>query len=105
MLLSNVYCGGVIQELIMRSDEKLDLCGFIKPYCLLQCKSVLASMKPGSILEIRVRDPETYSDLLTILERTGETVLSSRRTKKDFLLRVRKVPEARHEPPPTEEVC
>jgi TusA-related sulfurtransferase len=81
----------------MRTDEKLDLCGFIKPYCLLQCKSVLASMKPGSILEIRVRDPETYSDLLTILERSGETVLSRRRTKKDYLLRVRKDREGRDE--------
>ncbi len=88
----------------MRVDEKLDLCGFINPCCLLQCKSVLASMKPGSILEIRVQDPETFSDLLTILERTGETVLSSRRTKKDYLLWVRKHLQVRHELP-TEDVC
>ncbi len=79
----------------MQADEKLDLCGFIKPYCLLRCKSVLASMKLGSILEIRVGDPETYSDLLTILDRSGEEVLSSRKRKKDFLIRVRKNWEGR----------
>jgi TusA-related sulfurtransferase len=74
----------------MRSDEKLDLYGIIKPYCLLQCKSVLASMKPGAILEVRIVDPETYNDLLKILERSGETIVSRRKTKKDFQLWVRK---------------
>lgn len=81
---------GVILEFIMQADEKLDLCGFIKPYCLLQCKSVLASMKHGRVLEIRVGDPETYTDLLTILERSGEKILSSRKRRRDFLIRVRK---------------
>jgi hypothetical protein len=42
--------GGYSQEFTMQSDEKLDLCGIIRPYCLLQHKSVLASMKPGSVL-------------------------------------------------------
>jgi hypothetical protein len=54
-------CGGLTQEYTMRSDEKLDLCGILKPCCLLQCKSVLASMKPGSVLEVRIGDPETYT--------------------------------------------
>jgi TusA-related sulfurtransferase len=79
----------------MQSDEKLDLCGILQPYCLLQCKSVLSSMEPGAILEIRIRDPETYDDLVRILERSGETIVSSRRTKKDFLLWVRKHPPGR----------
>jgi TusA-related sulfurtransferase len=74
----------------MRTDERLDLSGVIKPYCLLQCKSVLASLKPGSILAIRIRDPETYHDLLTILERSGEIIVSNRKVKESFLIRVQK---------------
>ena len=60
----------------MPSDETLDLSGIIKPYCLLECKSVLASMEPGAILSIRILDPETYEDLSTILERSGEIMVS-----------------------------
>jgi TusA-related sulfurtransferase len=82
----------------MQSDEKLDLCGIIKPYCLLKCKSVLASMQPDHVLEIRICDPETYNDLMTILKRTGETVVSSRKKKKDFLIWVRKHSPTVHEP-------
>jgi TusA-related sulfurtransferase len=62
-------------ESAMQADEKLDLCGVLAPYCLLLCKSTLASMQPGAILEVHLRDPETLRDLLTILERSEETVL------------------------------
>jgi TusA-related sulfurtransferase len=60
----------------MQADEKIDLCGMLTPYCLLQYKAALASMKPGAILEVHLRDPETIKDLLTILDRSGETVLA-----------------------------
>lgn len=78
----------------MPSDETLDLSGIIKPYCLLECKSVLASMKPGAILNIRIRDPDTYRDLSTILERSGEIIVSRKKMKEGFLLRVRKHEQA-----------
>lgn len=59
----------------MTSDEMLDLSGMIEPYCLLECKAVLAAMKPGTVLEIRIRDPETCQDLSTILDRSGEIIV------------------------------
>ncbi len=61
---------------MIKADEQLDLCGMIAPYCLLLCKATLASMPPGAILEVRVCDPETARDLLTVLDRSGEKVVA-----------------------------
>jgi TusA-related sulfurtransferase len=60
----------------MRVEKILDLCGVLAPYCLLICKSELAQMDPGAILEVHLRDPETIEDLLTILDRSGEAVVA-----------------------------
>lgn len=60
----------------MLADEKLDLCGIIAPYSLMLCKSTLASMKPGAILEVHLSDPGTLADLLIILERSGEKIIT-----------------------------
>jgi TusA-related sulfurtransferase len=60
----------------MQANKKLDLCGMLNPYCLLMFKSALASMEPGDVLEVQVRDPETLGDLLTILERSAEAVVA-----------------------------
>lgn len=74
----------------MEPDEMLDICGIVQPYCFLLCKSTLASMKPGGLLDVYVRDPQTLGDLTMILERSGETILSSERQGDRFRLQVRK---------------
>ncbi len=61
---------------MIKADEQLDLCGLIAPYCLLLCKAKLASMPSGTVLEIRVGDPETVRDLLMVLDRSGEKVVA-----------------------------
>lgn len=60
----------------MQADERLDLCGIIAPYSFLLCKSTLASMVPGALLEVHLSDPETLEDLLTILNRSGEKIIT-----------------------------
>ena len=60
----------------MEADEKLDLRGLIAPCSFLLCKSRLASMKTGAVLELRVSDPETLKDLLTILDRSGDRIVA-----------------------------
>jgi TusA-related sulfurtransferase len=60
----------------MQVEKILDLCGVLAPYCLLMCTAELAHMKPGAILEVHLRDPQTVEDLLTILGRSGETVVA-----------------------------
>ncbi len=74
----------------MQPDEKLDLCGVIGPCCFLQCKSILATMKPGSVLEVLIRDSETLKDLVTILERSGELILGRKKEQDRYRLVVRK---------------
>ncbi len=61
--------------LSMESDKKLDLRGIIEPCCFLQCKSTLAAMNTGQVLEISLLDSGTVKDLVTILERSGEIIL------------------------------
>ena len=63
-------------ELAMQVDEKIDLCGIIAPCSFMLCKSTLASMKPGAILEVHLSDPETLEDLLIILNRSGEKIIT-----------------------------
>ena len=75
---------------MIKADEQLDLCGVITPYCLLLCKATLASMQPGAVLEIRVRDPETVRDLLTVLDRSGEKVVARLQSEAGTHLWVRK---------------
>jgi TusA-related sulfurtransferase len=61
---------------MIKADDQLDLFGIMAPYCLLMVKSTLASMKPGRVLAIHIRDPETVRDLLTVLDRSGEKVVA-----------------------------
>ncbi|MHC1725134.1 MAG: sulfurtransferase TusA family protein [Syntrophobacteraceae bacterium] len=74
----------------MQTDEKLNLYGVIAPYCFLLCKSALASLKPGAILEIHLSDPQTLEDLLIILDRSGEKILSSVQYGESTRLRVQR---------------
>jgi TusA-related sulfurtransferase len=74
----------------MESDGKLDLRGVVEPFCFLQCKSTIASMGPGSVLEICLRDSETLKDLMTILKRSGEVIVGSETQRDHFRLWVRK---------------
>ena len=60
----------------MKSDQQLDISGVVIPFSLALCKSTLAQMAPGGVLEIRLRDHETLQDLLLIVERSGDHVLA-----------------------------
>jgi len=76
----------------MKADEKLDIRNVAAPYCLLMVKSTLASMNPGAVLEVRVRDPESTQDLLAILARSGERIVRELRCQDGARLWVQKGP-------------
>jgi len=76
----------------MHIDEKLDLSGIVVPFCLFMCKTTLAAMKPGAIVEIRLRDPAIIEDLLIILQRSGDRVMSQRQEGEHYHLWVQKKP-------------
>ena len=76
----------------MEADQQLDISGQMMPLSLALCKFTLAQMNPGEVLEIRLRDHDTFQDLLMIMERSGDRLLSWERHEEYYSLRVRKNP-------------
>ncbi len=60
----------------MPSNSKLDLIGVISPLCLLKCKSVLAGMESGHVLEILLQDPDVVEELIKIINRSQDIVIT-----------------------------
>jgi TusA-related sulfurtransferase len=76
----------------LRSDQRLDISGVVIPFSLALCKCSLARMAAGAVLEIRLRDHDTLQDLLIIVERSGDQVLSWEKHDEYYYLWVRKSP-------------
>jgi TusA-related sulfurtransferase len=74
----------------MKADQRLDISGEVIPISLALCKSTLTQMAAGAVLEIRLRDHDTFQDLLIIVERSGDTVLSWEKHDKYYYLWVQK---------------
>jgi TusA-related sulfurtransferase len=83
------YLGRV---LAMKSDEKLDIRRVPAPYSLLLVKATLASMQPGTVLEVQVGDPESINDLMTVLRRSGDQIVTQEAGADFVCLWVRKGP-------------
>jgi TusA-related sulfurtransferase len=77
----------------MRSDQRLDISGVVVPFSLALCKSALERMTAGTVLEVRLRDQDTFQDLLIILERSGNRVLTWEKHEDYYYLWVRKSQE------------
>ena len=76
----------------MKSDQRLDISGVVIPFSLALCKSTLAPMETGAVLEIRLRDHDTLQDLLIIVERSGDHVLAWEKHDEYYFLWVQKGP-------------
>ena len=76
----------------MEADQQLDISGQMMPLSLALCKVTLAQMAPGEVLEIRLRDHDTFQDLLIIVERSGDRLLSWEKHAEYYSLWVRKNP-------------
>ncbi len=74
----------------MKSDHRLDISGVVMPFSLALCKSTLAHMKAGAVLEICLGDHDTLKDLLIIVERSRDHVLAWERHDSCCYLWVRK---------------
>ena len=76
----------------MKSDQRLDISGVVIPFSLALCKSTLARMAVGAVLEICLTDHDTLQDLLMIVERSGDDILAWEKRDNCYYLRVRKSP-------------
>jgi TusA-related sulfurtransferase len=76
----------------MKSDQRLDISGVVIPFSLALCKSTLAQMASGAVLEICLGDHDTLQDLLIIVERSGDNVLAWEKHDECYYLWVQKNP-------------
>jgi TusA-related sulfurtransferase len=74
----------------MKPDQRLDVSGVILPISLALCKNTLTRMAAGTVLEIRLQDHDTLQDLLIIVGRSGDTVLTWEKHDEYFYLWVQK---------------
>jgi TusA-related sulfurtransferase len=65
----------------MTSKNRMDLRGVISPLNLLKCKSCLAAMDKGDVLEVLLTDVDVVQDLKMIVQRSSDRVVY---TKKQF---------------------
>jgi TusA-related sulfurtransferase len=76
----------------MKSDQRLDISGVVIPFSLALCKSALARMAAGAVLEICLRDRDTLQDLLIIVERSGDDILAWEKHDAGYYMWVQKRP-------------
>ncbi len=76
----------------MQADQQLDICEEMLPVSLALCKSALARLAAGMVLEVRLRDRDTLQDLQLIVERSGDQVLAWETREDCYSLWVRKLP-------------
>jgi TusA-related sulfurtransferase len=76
----------------MESDQRLDISGVLIPISLALCKSTLVQMAAGAVLEICLGDYDTLQDLLIIVERSGDHVLSWEKHDDRYYVWVQKSP-------------
>lgn len=74
----------------MASNLKLNLVGILSPICLLKCKSVLAQMNCGDILEISLQDPDVVEELTKIIERSPDRLIKTGKKQEDYLIHIKK---------------
>lgn len=74
----------------MPSNLKLNLKGIPAPIGLLKCKSVLAEMNSGQVLEISLRDPDIVEQLAKIIERSQDQAVRSNREGDDYIVYIKK---------------
>ena len=72
----------------MTQIHKLNLMGVVLPFCLLEFKNTLASLKKGQVLEILLQDPEVLEDILRLIERSQDRLLEQKSIGRHYCVRV-----------------
>ena len=74
----------------MKMASRLDLIGVVSPICLLKCKSALARLDPGEVLEVLVQDQEVVDSLSMILKQSQDRMEAFSKEGECFCLSIRK---------------
>lgn len=68
----------------MNIDKELDTRGLNCPLPILRTKKALAEMQTGQVLRIVATDPGSVKDFAAFAKQTGNHLLSSTETDKEF---------------------
>lgn len=68
----------------------IDLRGVVSPVCLLKCKSMLAKINGGDVLEVMLQDPEVVEELVKIVERSKDQVIYQQKEGDCFRINIQK---------------
>ena len=74
----------------MSSITELNLIGVASPVCLLKCKSELAKIHTGEVLEILLQDPDVLKELIKIIARSTDKMIQSAKEGDHYRVRLRK---------------
>ena len=74
----------------MPSKSELNLIGVVWPVCLLQCNSELNRLYAGEEIDVLVQDPNVLKDLLKILERSSDLLVTTNKEGELYRLHVMK---------------
>nr|NJM01522.1 sulfurtransferase TusA family protein [Desulfobacula sp.] len=74
----------------MTTTHILDLRGVISPLNLLKCKSCLASIKKGEVLEVLLTDTDVVADLMIIIKKSSDDVVYKKRKADCICLGIKK---------------
>lgn len=74
----------------MEMASTLDLIGVVSPICLLKCKSALARLNPGEVLEVVVQDEEVVESLSMILKQSRDELEAFSKEGDCFRISIRK---------------
>ncbi len=73
------------------ADHVLDARGLNCPLPILRAKKALKDVPPGEVLEITATDPGAVADFQAFCRTTGNELLESTATGKEFRFRIRHV--------------
>ena len=74
----------------MEVNQTLDARGLNCPLPILRTKKTLNSLKSGDTLKMVTTDPGSLKDMAAFCTQTGNTLLSSQQSGKDFEFLIRK---------------
>lgn len=74
----------------MEFDKELDARGLNCPLPILRTKKALSEMTSGQVLRVVATDPGSVRDFEAFSRQTGNTLLESSNTDKDFIFLLRR---------------
>jgi len=74
----------------MPSNSEVNLCRIAWPVCLLKFNSALNDLCLCDVLEVLARDPDVVENILMIVERSGDTLISQEKVGDVYQLSIQK---------------